>query len=510
MIRVNIDGTEYSCEPGQLLGDFLRDVRPDIAPAFVCGGHGKCGKCRIIVASGAASPVSPEERRLLGDDDVGRGVRLACMTRIEGDIRLASYSYAASGGEIRIAGELPAFRRIPAFKKYGIALDIGTTTLAAILYDADGAVIASGGSMNPQSKYGADVVSRMEYALKGGGGELTEAIRERISELIAELCCDAGIGSDKIDGAVVTGNTVMLSFFAGIDTEPMTHAPFIPHELFGKTYTANECGIDCLLPETPVYLPPCAAAFIGADVMCATLADLREGPGDCELLADIGTNGEMIWSAGGKLFACSTAAGPAFEGAGISSGMGGFDGAVDRVKIGDGGRLEAHIIGEEKGAEAKGICGSGLIDAVRCLRELEIVDETGYMEDGSAEIKPGVSLNQKDIRAVQLAKSAIHAGILSLLNASKTSPDSVKIMHIAGGFGSFLNVESAGRIGLIPDGFVRKTHISGNAALAGASMLLLSLPMRSRIRELTGRVHVLELSTDDNFVNAFMEQMMFP
>jgi uncharacterized 2Fe-2S/4Fe-4S cluster protein (DUF4445 family) len=510
MIRIKIDGTEYLCEPDRKLGDVLRERCPEAAPVFACGGHGKCGKCRIIVTEGDISPVTEEERKLLSADELEQGVRLACLTRATGDCAVATRSGRGKGEVIRISGELPEFERAPVFKKYGAAVDIGTTTLAAVICRPDGTVAASGGASNPQTSYGADVVSRMEAALKGAGEELTEAIRNAVDGLVRELADKAGIDSRDIDGAVVTGNTVMLSFFAGVDTEPLTHAPFLPKELFGKTYAARQLELTCLEPDTDIYLPPCAAAFIGADVMCASLADLGKNGAVCELLTDIGTNGEMVLCAGGELFACSTAAGPAFEGAGISSGMGGFDGAIDRAAVDGSGAIQVHVIGQERGATAKGICGSGLVDAVSCLRELELVDETGYMEEESAEIGGGVCLTRKDIRAVQLAKSAIHAGVLSLLHAALTGLEEVEIFHIAGGFGSFLNVENAGKIGLIPEALVRKVHVSGNAALAGAVMLLLSAAARDEIRAFTDRVNVLELSTDSFFVNAFMEQMTFP
>jgi uncharacterized 2Fe-2S/4Fe-4S cluster protein (DUF4445 family) len=217
----------------------------------------------------------------------------------------------------------------------------------------------------------------------------------------------------------------------------------------------------------------------------------------------------MVLNIKGRLLACSTAAGPAFEGAGISMGMGGSEGAIDRVfpERDDDGFFRVHVIGD---AAPKGICGSGLIDAVAAMLDAELIDETGLMDDEPAMLTPPVCLNQADIRAVQLAKSAVHAGIRTLLKTAGFRSGDVETLYIAGGFGNSLNVDNAGRIGLIPAELTARVNAVGNAALAGAALMLLSLSKRSESEALARMVEVVELSNDPVFANEFMEQMLFP
>ena len=516
MICITVNGKKYYREAGQELGLFLREIQGKNARAgsgkgvvFVCGGHGKCGKC-AVKASGCLSPVTDDEVRRLGQDKISAGFRLACRLKAEGDCDiLTDLVTGFDSGNVAISGISASFELSPAFKKYGVSVDIGTTTLAAKLFGPDGRELASCGARNPQYLWGADVISRMEAALSGEGANLADSVRAAVNDMITGLSGEAGIGAGDIDAAVVTGNTVMLCFFCGIDTEPLTHAPFIAPELFGKSYNASELGINVLSPDAEIYIPPCVSAFIGADIVCASLAAGIDKPGDTEILTDIGTNGEMVLRCEKGLFGCSTAAGPAFEGAGISMGMGGTDGAVDRVRIDHEGGFKVHVIGEEKGAKAKGICGSGIVDAVACMLDAETVDETGFMEDGSCAVCEGVELTQNDIRAVQLAKSAIHAGLLTLMKTSGTREKDVARLSIAGGFGNYLDVESAGKIGLIPPGLVSHVRSVGNAALSGALMLLLSKPRRKEATAFARTVNTVELSTDPFFSQAFMENMTF-
>ena len=262
---------------------------------------------------------------------------------------------------------------------------------------------------------------------------------------------------------------------------------------------AREVGLTVLSPEATVYLPPCIAAFIGADTVTATLAsDLREIP-ETALLCDIGTNGEMVLWHENTLYACSTAAGPAFEGAGISMGMGGKTGAIDRVWVTDG-EIHAHVIGE---ADPVGLCGSGLVDAVAALLDTELLD------DDPAVISHPVEIIQEDIRAVQLAKSAIHAGMRTLIHTARLDCDDVATLYIAGGFGSYLNVQSAGKIGLLPEELTDRVTVLGNAALTGASMLLLCADLRPACETLAKETQVVELAANPVFVSEYMERMMF-
>ncbi len=500
IVSALVNGAAYPCALGANLGDFLAGLGFGDYP---CGGHGKCGKCRVT-AVGALSEPSEREKRFLSEEDLGMGTRLACCVTVRGDF---SVSVEKKGGaaQIKTDGALPSCPLAPIFHSFGAAVDIGTTTLAARLYDRAGTLLASDSRLNPQARFGADVISRMEAALASHGGELASLVRDAIDEMLSGMAARAGIDPRVIDAAVITGNTVMLSFLTETDTEPLTHAPFHANRLFGEFVTAGEVGLCSLGKNAAVYLPPCAGEFVGADIMTALTASGICESGKTAVLVDIGTNGEMVLAKDGMIRATSTAAGPAFEGAGISCGMGGKEGAVDRVWTEDG-ELCCHVIGD---GDPAGVCGSGLVDAVACLLETEQLDETGYLEDDPAVIRGDVSLTQNDIRAVQLAKSAIHAGMRTLLKESGVSPDEVEELDVAGGFGSYLDIKNAVAIGLLPEELGDKVKVLGNAALGGASMILLSGGLRAACEERTKRISLVSLASNPVFTSEYMERMMF-
>lgn len=490
-ITVTVNGRKLLADPGNTLAQITGTERP-------CGGHGKCGKCKMI-AAGALSQLSEAEQRLLTKDEIQRGVRLSCLTHVLGDCEVETL-FPVQKTQIVTEGILPKFER-PIFSNYGIAMDIGTTTLAARLYGPDGSVLAEASCLNPQSQWGADVISRIEAAMHGEAQSLTHAIQSALNGMILDL--SAAVGSENVDYVVITGNTVMLSLLVGQSVEPFSHAPFEATRLFGEIHTADALSLSALLPDTPVYLPPCIGAFVGADITCAILA-----AGLCQhdtaMLADIGTNGELALWHKGCLTVCATAAGPAFEGVGISMGMRGEAGAIDKVEL-QNGTLYAHVIG---GAEPKGICGSGLVDAAACLLDNETVDESGYME-GPVVIKEPVTLTAKDIRMLQLAKSAICAGALTLLDEQDAEPAQVRTLYIAGGFGNYLNKESAGKIGLLPQTLVGASRTVGNAALSGAAMLLLDPGAKAKAETISKIAHVLDLTANAVFADHYMSAMIF-
>lgn len=494
-ITVTVDGKAIPAVTGQTLSEITKGERP-------CGGYGKCGKCKVI-ARGELSEPTDAERKHLSAEELERGVRLACLTRAEGDCSVCSLRENEKS-QIVTDGELPAFTLQPTFAHYGVAIDIGTTTLAARLYDVNGTVLAETSGLNPQSEWGADVISRIEASLAGKGDLLAASICGALDRMLRELAERAHVDPSEIDGVCVTGNTVMLSLLAGESVEPFSHAPFSVERLFGETLTASELSLSALAPDTAVYLPACISAFVGADTTCAILATELTA-GDTAMLADIGTNGEMALWHDGRLTVCSTAAGPAFEGVGISMGMRGAVGAIDKVSVRDG-VLHAHVIGD--GAPV-GICGSGLVDATSCMLELEIVDETGFLEDDPFVVKAPVTLTQKDIRMLQLAKSAICAGLLTLLDSEKLKSSEIPRFYVAGGFGNYLNRESAAKIGLLPTSLAKNLTAVGNAALAGASMLLLSAGLKEKTERLSKAATVLDLSTSPVFSDGFMSGMMF-
>lgn len=489
-----LDGKARDVRVGERLSRAIGGEMP-------CGGHGKCGKCRII-ARGALSPMGEAERARLTEDDLARGVRLACMTDVLGDctVETASPTRAA----ILLDGTAAEIDLSPTFSRYGAAVDIGTTTLAAKLYAVDGRCLAEAARLNPQARFGADVISRIEAALGGEADALARTIRGALDEMFGELAAAAGIDAAEIDRVVITGNTVMLCLLTETSVEPLSHAPFALPRRFGESLSAEKLDFSLLSPHTEVYLPPCMGAFVGADTTCAVLADGLCRRQETGLAVDIGTNGEMALWTGEKLLVCSTAAGPAFEGVGISMGMRGETGAISAVTLVNG-QMNAEIIG---GGAPQGICGSGLVDAAACLLALEVLDESGYLEDDPTVICGAVCLNQADIRALQLAKSAIFAGIKSLL-AAGTKGNTPKHVSIAGGFGRYLNLRNAAQIGLLPQEAVQRAQVIGNAALAGAVMLLLDGSCTAECAALADRAEVLELATNPVFVEAYMAGMMF-
>lgn len=495
-VTIQWNGTVLRVARGTRLSEAISHHAP-------CGGHGRCGKCRVI-ARGALSPVCEAERQHLSAAELSRGVRLACLCTVEGDCTVTSE--AAAPLQILTKGSGGAIALAPTFRSLGVAIDLGTTTLAAKLLDRTGACLATKAAPNPQAQWGADVISRIEAALRGEKTALSTAVREAIDALLAALATAAGRRAGEIDRVVITGNSAMLHLLTEADVTPLSRAPFAIERRFGETLCAKDLSLTALCPDTPVYLPPCIASFVGADTTCALLATgLLESDAPA-LLCDIGTNGEMALVTGGTLTVCSTAAGPALEGVGISMGMQATDGAIDAVSLVNGLPF-SHVIGE---GPARGICGSGLVDAVACLLDAEEMDETGLLSHPFAALTDTVCLTQQDIRAVQTAKAAIAAGIEALLSTAGLSATDVTAFHLAGGFGSYLNLRSATRIGLFPHALKKCALIAGNAALSGAVMLLLDADAEALCRRIvTDAIH-LELATNKAFTNAFVEGMLFP
>ena len=494
IVAVRIDGKEIKVKAGTPLSEIVSGEKP-------CGGHGRCAKCTVI-AKGALSPLTDAERELLTDQELARGVRLSCTTTAVGPCEIVRMKREGDA-EILTDATLAPFTLSPAFSKYGVAIDIGTTTLAARLYDTKGNSLADASALNPQSEYGADVISRIEASINGKKGLLSDTIRRAIDALVSELGKKASIEKSEIDGAVITGNTVMLSLLCAEDVTPLSHAPFCASRLFGETVFADGLGLSSLCKDTPIYLPPCIGAFVGADTTCAILAsDLTRHKG--AMLVDVGTNGEMALWDGEVLTVCSTAAGPAFEGVGISMGMRASRGAIDRVRVVDG-ELAVHVLAD---TTPIGICGSGLVDAVASMLELELLDESGFLEDEPFFLKTPVALSQKDIRMLQLAKSAIAAGLVTLMKETDTAPTAVPSFFIAGGFGRYLGLESAARIGLLPRALIGVAQTVGNAALGGASMLLLDKTLKEKASTLAHRARLIDLSTNPTFTDAYTMGMM--
>lgn len=498
------EGTKvFEVEAGRTLLEVMQ--ANDIDISFPCNGNHRCGKCHVI-ARGAMSPAGETERQFLGDD-IDRDIRLACFAKIEGDVEVELLETKHSD-RIALQFDVEIDTIDPIYEgDYGVAIDIGTTTIAAYLYCRDSLnILAMTGGINLQQRFGADVLSRIDYANKNGVEPLRDTVRKQVSVLISELCEQAGVPDEEIACACITGNTVMLHLLAGLDPRSLAMAPFDTVSLFGEFE-------DWRLPAFPnmaVFLPRCIAAYVGADVVCSMMAaDLEHLP-DNTLLIDIGTNGEMGLKADGRLICCSTAAGPAFEGAGISKGMPAKAGAISKVWA-EGDTILYETIDD---AKPVGLCGSGLIDAVGVACELGIINKRGKIvkpdREKAFEIgDSGILITQQDIRQLQLAKAAIRAGIDTMLELLDIRAETLHELILCGGFGSFLDPHSAAAIGMIPHELADKCRALGNGAGAGATLLLQSRDLTDRSRDLADRAEVIELSYSKEFSENYIEAMYF-
>ena len=474
---------------GALLSSVLQAELPTFA--LPCAGNHTCGKCRVQV-SGAALPPDAQELSLLSEKDRQAGVRRACSCRIAGDLTVT----VQTGGKSKIL----AWNKTPAFARtetgYGLAVDIGTTTVAMQLFDrASGAVLAERLAENAQRGFGADVISRIEACKTEGLDVLSDRINDQLEHMAAECLREAGV--ERIEESVVTGNTTMLHLYEGLDPASLAVVPFDVQSHFG-------CMSRRTLAGAPVYLPRCIGAYVGADIVCAILAsDMLSG--GVQLLADIGTNGEMALAKDGRLLCCSTAAGPAFEGAGLSCGMPAAPGAVRAVwREGDEIRFET-----VQDQPARGVCGSGVLDALAVMLETGAIDDSGFLEEDFAIGGSGVQIDQRDVRQIQLAKSAICAGLITLLEEEGVDAADVERFCIAGGFGSSMNFDSACAIGLFPAALRDKTGFIGNGALGGASMLLMNKSLREKSEHMAQQATELSLSASPAFMDYYVDCMSF-
>ena len=451
-----------------------------------CGGNGTCRRCKIIV-SGLCSDLSGNTRRYMNEE------ALSCCLYPRGELTVTTETVSGSKvltDEADIA---------PGGEGLGLAVDIGTTTVAAYLYDLrSGKCITKKGEMNRQRAYGSDVISRIRHASTPEGlQELSSLIRRQLSEMAAAMCPD----TSKISYVSIAANTVMQHLFVGLSPESIGVAPFTPLSLFGEELPAKDY-LPGLAEGTKLYLCPAVAGYVGGDI---TAGLMSTGIYDSEksiLFIDIGTNGEMALGSKDGFLCCATAAGPAFEGAETECGSPAKDGAIDTVNP----DLSYHVLGER---EAESICGSGIIDAVAALLCNEIVDETGRIEDGEHyNFNEKVYISGQDIRKIQLAKAALRAGMETLMSRSGKSYEDIDSMLIAGGFGAYMKIKSACAIGLLPPALMEKTRHVGNSAGKGAAMAL-TAEGRAILSAIAEKCRYEELSSSALFNDKYVEAMMF-
>jgi uncharacterized 2Fe-2S/4Fe-4S cluster protein (DUF4445 family) len=463
-------------------------------------------------------------------------IDLSLLREISGRLREADFRGTAVLADGRLLDFEPGHTEADAF---AVALDLGTTTLVAELLDlGTGARWAVDARLNPQVRFGDDVLSRILYAREApnGLGQLRETVASAIDEMIGELCRQAGVARDRIYALTVSGNTTMQQLLCGVDPRPLGEVPFVPTGGRGLSCVVGELGMH-IHPRGDAYVMPVIGGFVGGDTVAGILAT---GLADAEaptLLVDIGTNGEIVLLANGKLSAASTAAGPAFEGARISCGMRGCSGAIEKVMV-EEGRLRSNVIGN---VPPTGLCGSGLIDVAAELLRHGIVTPQGRLlspDQLPAGVSPelanrvvvqdrkasfllaakdettageSIVLTQRDIRELQLATGAIRAGIVILLRRAGLEAKDLDRVLIGGGFGNFIRRNNAQRIGLLPSQIEhRRIRYMGNTSLAGARLAVLSRRAREAAEELARRTEHVDLSCDAEFHREFAEAMLFP
>jgi uncharacterized 2Fe-2S/4Fe-4S cluster protein (DUF4445 family) len=479
---------------GEILLNVLRNNGFDVYSP--CGGNGTCGKCKVLVK--------------------GEGIVTSCIYTVNEaieivlpDKREAKVLVAQHSHTIQlplIPGPAANLSGYP----HGVAIDIGTTSL--VLYVVNlitGTVVETRAILNPQAKYGADVISRIQFTTANSDGlkilqrEITDAINGELIHLINF----AGISESELIKIAIAGNTTMLHLLLGVNPISLALAPFKAQFLDEQILRGEDLKLNCL-PGAEIKILPSISAYVGADIVAGLASIAPSEKYHNYLFMDIGTNGELALVTEDKIWCCATAAGPAFEGAKISCGMGAVEGAISA--FGDEGYT---VIGDEK---PSGLCGSGLIDLVSWLTSNGKIDSEGRMDHDFEIVSPSESgtghailFNQSDVREVQLAKSAIVSGVKILMKQAGLGFEKIDALFLAGGFGNYINTESAMRIGLIPAEMKERIITLGNTSGTGALAALKSTWFDEAIRKVIDKSIVVELANDEDFAMEFAMNMMF-
>lgn len=484
-VTVLMDGREtvIPAQTGETILEAL--ARAGIAVSAPCGGLGRCRKCAVR----ATGELACEDGARLDGQTV-----LACRTRLTGDARVR---VSESKTEILKTG-VSAGEETDGEAGLGVSVDVGTTTLAAYLVErSTGRVLASDARLNPQRPHGADVISRLSFAIESeeNAALLQREILAAIDEMTRSMLERAGRAGEEIRCRALVGNTVMMHLLGGYPARPLAFAPFTP------AYTALH---EKELGGVRTILGGCISGYVGADTLAAALACGLDERDENAMLIDIGTNGEIMLKKDGRCFACSCAAGPAFEGAHIACGTGAVAGAIDHARV-ENGEIVYTTIG---GGEATGICGSGLIDLTAALLERGDITPMGRMA-GDVRLSERVYLARSDIREVQLAKAAIASGIRILAEQAGAALADIEKVYLAGGFGNFIGLDSACRIGLLPAALRAKIVPVGNAAGSGSVRLLVSEQARRRAEALRQATRCVELAATPDFNDVYTDELLF-
>jgi len=490
-----------------------------------CGEKGTCGKCAVNI------------------EPTGQSV-LACQYHIQSDLtvtippesRLFDHKILKHG--IDVLKKIQPLGRLEYAdakeKIFGIAVDIGTTTVVTKLIDmTTGQCVATEAAVNPQVRYGDDVISRIAYAQTGEKlQELHKIIIDCINELTAKLCDTAAINAKQIHQMCIVGNTTMNHIFLKLPIKQLGQAPYKAFSVDAKDVPSSELSLQ-INPAGNIHTVENIAGFVGSDTTAVALAVDVDSAEEMTLVVDIGTNGEIVLGTKNKLYAASCAAGPALEGARITYGSRAVEGAIEAV-VANEGDITVDVIGN---CPPRSICGSGLIDAVAVLLDLGVIDLSGRFVEretlqtrlpqailsrivehkdqpafviaySSNDSKP-VVLTQRDIRQMQLAKAAIRAGIKLLQKKFNIDDSDIKHIFLAGAFGNYIRPESALRTGLLPNVPIERIHFVGNAASSGAQMILLSSYYRSLSKKLARKIEYIEIANEKDFASVFADCMLF-
>ncbi len=586
-------GKDFEYVPKKNLLQLL--LENDIFVDNPCNGNGSCGKCKVRVLEGNLPPLSPTERKLLKEDEINADIRLSCLVVPKEDITIEilqkerkhkilttgyvpEFEFNPTISKKIFEIKMPTLEKQSPFEDslcealgskkvnwkllrdyessygtvtgvfndselialeagdtteflYGVAIDIGTTTVVAALIDMNnGEELATASRINPQKKFGLDVLTRITYELEhpeGSKEELQKTIVEAINEMVEELCSEGKVKKENIYEISIAANCTMMHFLLGVDATSIGKSPYAPIFTKAKNISASDLGIKAAKCAR-VYCLPSVSSYIGADIVAgAYVCELHKAEENI-LFIDIGTNGEIVLSKGGRLLSCSCAAGPALEGMNISSGMRAAEGAVEGVEITENG-IDLKVIGEE---DPIGICGSGILAVVKELLRTGIVKNNGafikkeQLEESDYRYKmiqlngnkrefilKGTSeqllITQGDVRQVQLAKGALLSGFYALLKQAKIDMGELDKVMIAGQFGAHLPADSLVGTGILPEEVKNKLVYVGNSSKTGAYMALMSVKVKKEIEELAGEMEYMELGASEGYEKLFSQCLLF-
>jgi uncharacterized 2Fe-2S/4Fe-4S cluster protein (DUF4445 family) len=542
-------GKTIRVQSGTIILDALRQNGIEISAP--CNGQGICGKCKVRIIN-AQPPIAPQQN--LNHSEIQEGVRLACREVVEDDMQITLPEGHTLDSRILEGERISKIRVAPAAKvrevnrifhlyyrgcepvmlngcwqsgysPKGLAVDLGTTTMVVTLMDLQtGAELSTFSSINPQTRYGHDVMTRIQEAsTQEGLRRLATLVSDGLNELIDRACVASGSHPHEILDVVLGGNTTMLQIAAAIDPSPLGVVPFPIGIKSGVTYPSNQFRLN-INPYARVYIPPVTHAFVGSDISAGLLSVRAFDSQRSTLFIDLGTNGEMALMANGHFIVTSTAAGPAFEGMGISQGMRASSGAIEMVWS-NGNFLTVRTIDD---APAKGICGSGIMDVMACLIEQNAVDASGLLKNpqsnghhksilleqyeifdqvGAIRLTEQVYFTQKDVRQFQLAKSAIKTGIDMLLSAARVQANQLFRIIVAGAFGYHLKIKSLKETGIVPRNFEGELDFVGNTCRTGCALMLLDAETRDYLESKMKSVPHLSIAEQPDFQSRFIDNI---